>query len=193
LLFTLTGCLRRQGRNDDCQWPGGSQSLRDDVEFAEELSIRYMDAHFGPKNPVAAAEAKNRCLGSLLGEVGKGHGVTAQAAFQLFGRRDPVADAAILGAFTLLYALGAAFALSRLGDRPLLLLLLLSLAFGAAGVVLAEPWSLLAEILRTGNSHMSNRALRLPAVQHRAAVFVASASVYLAVLALVLRKRSVVS
>src|SRR5262245_22418530 len=83
-LLVLSGCVRREGRNSDCQWPGtlegsgrdvNQRNLRADLEFAEELAIRYMDAHHGPRNPEAAAQAKNRCMGTLLAQIGKEHGI----------------------------------------------------------------------------------------------------------------------
>jgi hypothetical protein len=89
ILLVLPGCVRHDGRNSDCQWPRtpepnapsvNQRDLRADLEFAEELAIRYMDAHYGPSNPEAAAQAKNRCMGILLREIGKEHGITAQEA-----------------------------------------------------------------------------------------------------------------
>src|SRR5438445_9097490 len=54
--LALTGCIRREGRNSDCIWPevnarpldpsrgGDARHLREDVELAEDLAVRYMDA-----------------------------------------------------------------------------------------------------------------------------------------------------
>src|SRR5215471_11549343 len=46
------GCVRRDGRNSDCRWPGetsnhpdSARHLSADAEFAEDLAIRYADAH----------------------------------------------------------------------------------------------------------------------------------------------------
>jgi hypothetical protein len=53
-----SGCLRRDGRNSDCRWPGESSNhpvsarhLSTDAEFAEDLAIRYADVHFGLRTP----------------------------------------------------------------------------------------------------------------------------------------------
>lgn len=59
----LSGCVRRDGRNSDCRWPGeasnhsvSARHLSADAEFGEDLAIRYADTHFGPRSP----NAKNR-------------------------------------------------------------------------------------------------------------------------------------
>src|SRR5437762_1082941 len=88
----LAVALLYDGRNSDCTWPDEpdaktlhanqpdyAQHLSGDAEFAEELAIRYMDAHHGPRSGrlfeshQAAGQAKNRCLGALFGEIGKSH------------------------------------------------------------------------------------------------------------------------
>jgi len=50
--LSLAGCMRREGRNSDCKWPGeisgrsaGAGNLSADAEFAEDLAIRYADTH----------------------------------------------------------------------------------------------------------------------------------------------------
>ena len=62
LSLLLFGCVRREGRNSDCKWtsaPTGvdRRDLRADLEFAEELAIRYMEAHAGPRDQAVAAKA----------------------------------------------------------------------------------------------------------------------------------------
>src|ERR1051326_2327118 len=54
--LALAGCVRREGRNSDCIWPevnarpldpsrgDDARHLREDVELAEDLAVRYMDA-----------------------------------------------------------------------------------------------------------------------------------------------------
>ena len=52
--LSTSGCLRRDGRNSECRWPGEASSnspviarhLSADAEFAEDLAIRYADTHF---------------------------------------------------------------------------------------------------------------------------------------------------
>jgi hypothetical protein len=163
----LTSCLPREGRNSACQWPPDhpDASLRADLEFAEDLAIRYMDETVGPRDPTAAAQAKNRCMGSLLGALAPRHGLTAQQAFQSFGKRSLAIDLAINLPFALLFAL-AAHALQRRFRA-----LAFAIALAAVAILLAQFWTSSIESLRLGTSHLSNRTLRLPAVQHPAAVF----------------------
>src|SRR6266567_6720112 len=91
--ISLTGCVRRGGRNSDCKWPeqpdaktlssnqgGNARHLRDDVEFAEELAVEYMDAHRVPrsgefKSQQTASEVLNTCLGALIEQIAKSHNV----------------------------------------------------------------------------------------------------------------------
>ena len=197
LILLLSGCVRRAGRNSDCQWPrtpepkapGVNQGdLRADLEFAEELAIRYMDTHYGPSNPEAAAQAKNRCLGVLLGEIGKKHGITAQEAFRSFGQRSAAVDLAMNLPFILVYALAADFAIRRLLGRyppseswmtSIIMITLASLAFGIGGLMLGQQWSSLAESIRVGSGHLSNRSMRLPINKHPTETFVFGVALFL--------------
>ena len=194
ILFNLSGCVQREGRNSDCQWPRTPSSviegnLREDLEFAEELAIRYMDAHYGPRDPEAAAQAKNRCMRSLLSEIGTKHGMTAQEAFRSFGQRSAAVDFAINFPFILAYALTADFAIRRLLVRYppndgwttcAIMMLLASLAFSVGGLMLGQQWSSLAESIRVGTTHLSNRTFRLPPNQHPRGTFVLAAAIFLA-------------
>src|SRR5712692_262057 len=163
ILLVLSGCVRREGRNSDCQWPRtpepkapgvNQRDLREDLEFAAELAIRYMDAHYGPRNLEAAAQAKNRCMGVLLGEIGKEHGITAQEAFKSFGQRSAAVDLAMNPPFVLVYVLASDFAIRRLRGRyppgegwmtSIIMIILASVAFGTGGLMLGQEWSGLAE------------------------------------------------
>jgi hypothetical protein len=199
ILLVLSGCVRREGRNSDCRWPrtpdpkasGANQrDLRADLEFAEELAIRYMDAHYGPSNPKAAAQAKNRCMGILLVEIGKEHGITAQEAFKSFGRRSAAVDLAMNLPLILFYALAADFLIRRLLVRyppsegwmtSIIMIILVSVAVGIGGLILAQQWSGLAESIRVGTGHLSNRALRLPISKHPGEAFLFGVALFLSI------------
>ncbi|PYV36309.1 MAG: hypothetical protein DMG09_17800 [Acidobacteria bacterium] len=199
ILVVLPGCVRREGRNSDCQWPRTSElkesganqrDLRADLEFAEELAIRYMDAHYGPSNPEAAAQAKNRCMGILLGEIGKKHGITAQEAFKFFGQRGAAVDLAMNLPFILFYALAADFLIRRLLGRyppsegwmtSIIMIILASVAFGTGGLMLGQQWSGLAESIRIGTRHLSNRGLRLPISKHPSEAFLFGVALFLSI------------
>ena len=159
-----------------------------DLEFAEELAIRYMDAHQGPGDPKAAAQAKNRCMGILLEQLGQEHGISAQQAFAHFGRRSIAADVAMTLPFAALFALAADFAIRRLLKRyppqdgwlPLLAMLILtSAAFGVVGLILGQQWSSLAEAVRVGTTHLSNRVFRLPVNRYPTVAFATGMALFL--------------
>ena len=177
----LTGCVRREGRNSNCKWPGepeaktldinqpgDGQHLRGDVEFAEELAIEYMDVHHGPRDPQSAGEAKNQCMRILLQEIGKAHGIAAEDAFKFFGHRSMAVDIGMNLPFVLLYGLAADIMVRRLRRRYPpgegwialgVVIVLCSLAFGLGGLLLGGVWSGAAESLRVGSGHLSNRAM----------------------------------
>src|SRR5947208_12125214 len=79
------GCVRRDGRNSDCRWPGetsnhpvSARHLSADAEFAEDLAIRYADAHFGLRSPNPSEKygaERDRCMDRLFEEIRKEHGV----------------------------------------------------------------------------------------------------------------------
>ncbi len=60
VLFSLivVGCVRRDGRHNDCKWPAeisgrsaDARHLSGDAEFAEDLAIQYADTHHGLHTP----------------------------------------------------------------------------------------------------------------------------------------------
>lgn len=199
LSLCLTGCVRREGRNSDCAWPAEpdaralnpSQSddarhLRADLEFAEDLAVRYMDAHHGPRSEnfqshKTADQALNGCLTDLAAQIGQSHHVPPRELKQLFGQRILVADVAMNLPFFLLYCLLAAMVAGSLFRRhppadgwtaPLVMVSLCSLAFGTLGTLVGEQCSTLAENLRVGTGHLSYRLDRLPWARHRVAFLV---------------------
>lgn len=205
LLLALTNCVRRDGLNPDCRWPAetagpspaAASHLIGDIELAEELSIRYMDAHHGPRSghfvsQRAAGQARNSCLGSLFNKIGETHGVAPGDVFKLFGRRRPLVDLAIVFPFALLCAWAALILIRRLRGRyppadgwaaAALVVLLSSLAFAAVTVLLGEQWSALAEMARVGNGHLSYRVDRLPWARHRGAYFLGALLLFLSMAA----------
>ncbi len=197
--ISLTGCVRRDGRNSDCKWPEESpaktlnsnqrdyaQHLSEDAEFAEELAVRYMDAHHRPRSGAfesqqAAGQALNRCLGALFEEIGKSHGIPPREAFKFFGRRSLAIDVAVSLPLILLYGFLAGMLVGRLRRRyppedgwtvALVMVILSSLVFGVGGVMLGEQWSILAENIRVGTGHLSYRVDRLPWTRHEIGFFV---------------------
>jgi hypothetical protein len=193
--LAFTGCVRREGRNSECMWPeanarsldlsrgGDASHLREDVELAEDLAVRYMDAQRrSPRN-----EVMNACRNSLLKQISTSHHVPPGEVVRFFGRRSFAIDFAIVLPFFLLYALAAMLMASWLFRRyppeeslvaALVMALLCSLAFGVGGLLLGEEWSTMAESLRIGTGHLSYRVDRIPWVQHRIGFFVLCVAVF---------------
>ncbi len=197
--ISMTGCVRRSGRNSDCKWPedpdaktlapnqrGYARHLRDDVEFAEELAVEYMDAHHGPRSgefrsQKAASQALNTCLGALIEQIAKSHNVPPREVVKFFGRRSLAIDVAATLPFVLLYCVLAGMLIGKLRRRyppedgwtvALVMIILSSLAFGVGGMMLGEQWSTLVENIRIGTGHLSYRVDRLPWVRHQIGFFV---------------------
>jgi hypothetical protein len=203
--ISLSGCVRRSGRNSDCKWPeepdartlspnqrGYARQLTDDVEFAEELAVEYMDAHHGPrsgefKSQQAASQALNTCLGTLIEQIAKSHNVPPREVAKFFGRRSLAIDLAMILPFLLLYVFLAVMLAGKLRRRyppadgwsvALIMVILSSLALGVVGTMLGEQWSTFLENIRIGTGHLSYRVDRLPWVRHRISFFVLCVAVF---------------
>ena len=196
-----TGCVRREGRNSDCLWPEANarpldlsrgvddRHLREDVELAEDLAVRYMDAQ--RRAPSAQlrppGEVMNTCRNSLLKQVSTSHRVSPSQVVPLFGSRSLVNDLIVIVPFFLLYALAAVLLAGWLLNRyppedsmaaTLAMSLVCSLAFAVGGLLLGEPWSTTAESIRIGTGHLSYRVDRIPWVQHRLGFFALCVAVF---------------
>ena len=204
VILAFTGCVRREGRNWDCIWPevnakpldpsrgADARHLREDVELAEDLAVRYMDAQrrsqstqFRPGGP--PGEVMNTCRNSLLKQISTSHNVSPREVVQFFGRRSLAIDLTVILLFFLLYALAAMLMAGWLLRRyppeesmtaALVMSLLCSLAFGVGGLLLGDQWSTMAESIRVGSGHLSYRVDRLPWVQHRIDFFVLCVAVF---------------
>jgi hypothetical protein len=202
--LAFTGCVRREGRNADCIWPeinarpldlsrgGDARHLREDVELAEDLAVRYLDAQVRsqsalPRPARPPGEVMNTCRNSLLKQISTSHNVSPKEVVQFFGRRSLASDLAVILPFFLLNALLAMLLTGWLLRRyppdesmtgTLAMFLFCSLAFGAGGLLLGEQWSITAESIRVGTGHLSYRVDRLPWVQHRISFFVVCVAVF---------------
>src|SRR5580658_3012701 len=117
LVLVAGGCVRRDGRNSDCRWPGETSNnpvtarhLSADAELAEDLAIRYADTHFGLRspNPSETYDAeRDQCMERLFEEIGKEHGVPVGQVSGSLGHNRAYIDLAEVLPFTLLYSLAA--------------------------------------------------------------------------------------
>lgn len=212
LFLSFAGCVRREGRNADCKWPGenpvqpaGPRHLSADAEFAEDLAIRYADTHFGLRTPGYVSgevyvAARDRCMASLFEQVAAEHHVPSAMIWQALGRNRGRVDLAINLPFLLLYGLVSILVARWIwrkyppaehGWIPCVTMtVFFSLAMAAGMLMLGEVWSWIAEGRRVGNPHMSHRVDRLWWVRHRIELFVGGVTAFwLALLATALRAK----
>jgi hypothetical protein len=200
LCLAFAGCVRREGRNAGCRWPGETPvhspdawHLSADAEFAEDLAIRYADAHHGLRTPgfvsrEAYGAERDRCMASLFGQIAKQHGVPVSVVVASLGGNRNWIDLAMDLPFLLLYCLAAVAVARGVWRRyppadhgwipGVVIALFLSLAMAAAGTMLGELWTSLAETWRVGNDHMSHRGQRFWWTRHQTAIFAGSAVVF---------------
>jgi hypothetical protein len=117
MVFVLgaVGCIRRDGRNSDCRWPGeisnhtvSARHLSEDAEFAEELAISYADTHFGRhSNSEEKGSEQDQCMAKLFEEIAKEHDVPVRQVFSSLGRNRAYVDVAEILPFALLYGFAA--------------------------------------------------------------------------------------
>jgi hypothetical protein len=191
VLFCVAGCVRRDGRNSDCRWPGESVPhtasdwhISQDAEFAEDLAIRYADVHHGLRTPYFVSGedyvgGRDSCKARLFAEIAKQHSVPVELVYKLLGRNHVYIDAVEVLPFALLYCFVVAFAarvilrrypLAEGWNSSAIMMLLLSAGFALGGILMGEIWSWFLEGYRVGNPHMSDRAQRLIWSRHPGAL-----------------------
>ncbi len=197
-VLCVGGCVRRDGRNSDCRWPEepfnhpvSARHLSADAEFAEDLAIRYADAHFGRHSPNPSEKydaERDACMERLFEEIGKENGVSVGQVSDSLGRNRAYIDVAELLPFALLYVLVAIVGVRIIWRRyapaddgwapGIIMALFVSLAFAAVSALLGEVWNWVVEGHRIGNSHMSYRADRLFWGKHRFELFIAALMIF---------------
>jgi hypothetical protein len=188
IILCLVGCVRSDGRNSDCRWPGESTTqqasawhLSEDAEFAEDLAIRYADVHHGLRTPYYVSgevynAARDSCMATLFAQIASEHGVPVQDVYSSLGRNRVYLDLIGILPFVLVYCFVAAVVMRLIWRRyppgedgwvpGIVMFLLFSFAFAVGGVMLGETWSWIVERYRVGNPHMSYRAQRLIWTRH---------------------------
>ena len=192
------GCVRRDGRNTDCRWPGetsnhavSARHLSADAEFAEDLAIRYADVHFGMKSPKKSEKygaERDQCMARLFEEIGKEHGVPVAQVSGSLGQNRASIDLAEVLPFALLYSFAAIVAARMIWcsytpakggwAAGTTMTLFVSLVLAAGSTMLGELWNWFAEGSRIGNNHMSYRAHRLFYAKHRLELFAAALVIF---------------
>src|SRR6266478_9394592 len=89
--FASSTCLHNRVHNSNCEWPqetaahalnpshpSQQRHLSDDAEFAEDLAIRYADAHRGPRSGhfegmAEYGRTRDKCMAALFKVIGSSH------------------------------------------------------------------------------------------------------------------------
>lgn len=192
LCIGLGGC--GSGRNRDCRWPEEPSGrlnltndvdvshLKQDIELAEELSVRFADASgFGP-GPQRQQLRVEQCYQPLLAGISTRHGVSSAEIAQAQGRLGErglnlIVNAPVAG-FFLIVTLTAQRSIRRRfstrDERAAVVVAMLIAAVGVAGLTtgFGRVWQMISETIRVGNGHLGGqRGLRLPWVQHSGEYF----------------------
>jgi hypothetical protein len=166
--------------------------LRDDAVTAEDVSIRWADAHFHLLREYDARQ--NECMETLFDGVAKHHGVDVALVRQYHFERDPIVDSAVIVGFGIVYTLVAYVFAGRIrrgfpSDEPGFWVMSVTMAIGVSlvGVMIGILWSIVIEGVRFNSGHLSYRMNRIPFRQHWAMLFVCGSAIF--VLASLLRSR----
>ena len=204
-LVLVVGCVRRSGRNSSCEWPGEPEAKKldlgrwsdrwhvsRDAEFAEDLAIRYGDAHYGLRSghfesQQTYAQAINRCENSIFVSIAKIHGVTLKEASDSLRSSRVGMDFGLNLPFVIFYVLASSLAVGyilrryNLADGRTATLIMLGLGsaiFGVGGMLWGDEYSTVVEGLRIGTGHLSYREARLPWTRHSGALLLAAVALF---------------
>jgi hypothetical protein len=181
LLICCVACADRARVNTNCIWIARPHaSLDADALFAEDLAIRYADAHRGHrsghyKGLAEYERAREQCMAALFDAVARGHGVSTDDVRGALTHRRTAVDAAVIGSFFVLYGIVAAvmagwifrsFSLTHMWTA-VAAALVASVPVGVAGWISGGLWSATLEMIRIGNDHVSYRGERAPWARHQ--------------------------
>jgi len=214
LLVCFAACAGRDRRNVNCQAPQETpfsldlrnpehrRHLSDEALRAEDIAVRYSDSSAWkvPGQPTghgAYVRARYDCMATLFSAIAKNHGVSVEQVREAVGQRRLSFDAAVLLSFAALYFLAAyrlarrvcrRFPLSESWPTALLSAIGASILVSFVGLLALETMAFLTESFYLGNSHLSDRANRIPWAQNRMALF--AGGLFLFWLAAALRYRA---
>lgn len=204
----LAGCavIPSERVNDHCSWvqepqgqsltPGGAIDqghLRTDAALAEELAIRYADAHRGFRSGHYAgneqyARSREQCLSQLVLTIANTHGLQVAQVRAAIRQRSLLADVVtVFLPMAILYWLAADIITRQVGRRfsadeifaRVCAMLLLFAVVSVLGYQLGSMWSFLfEERLRLRTNHLSYRAFFLPWTRHPVVVLLSGAALF---------------
>jgi hypothetical protein len=207
------GCS--SGQNTDCRWPDESPRILDlrvgadashlmqDVELAEELSVRFADeSQFGP-GPQRQRLRVERCYDPLVAGIMARHRVSMADvldAQQRIGERGlnlvvnaPVA--AFFGFSTLSVLRRIRRRFSGADERVAVAIASTIAAVFVAGLTtgVGTVWQMVSETIRIGNGHLGGqRGLRLPWLQHTFEYFIVTLIAFLVIAVLYHRRAAAI-
>jgi hypothetical protein len=186
----MLGCLRRQGRNLNCDWPPevhhdvdlrktvDLRHLRDDAQFGEELAIRYSDPLRREEGLTEAREKRMQCMETLFATIAMLHSLTKDDVRHAASERDWRIDfALVILPMVLSFALfayhlcGRVFSAVDAKSTATIAVLILSVLVSFCRVLVGEMWAGAVEIVRIGNAHVSFRTVRIPWSKEREFLF----------------------
>jgi hypothetical protein len=177
--------------NVDCNWthdPAASSDeshLLRDVAVAEELAIRYADAHYGYRSGHHAGArayeaATDQCLATLLNTIAMNHSVDAGQVRGMLHRRSSIYDAVVVFLpMALLFGVSADAVVRWIrrrftSDEKLMRALSLitsSIVLTVIGLQVGSIWSFFSEEkIRLRTNHLSYRAFYVPWSRHAVAI-----------------------
>ncbi|MBI3403612.1 MAG: hypothetical protein HY048_19535 [Acidobacteria bacterium] len=175
LLVCAAGCSRPLV-NSDCEWPRTERlrNLNDNALFAEDLAIRYADAHRGRRSGHFVDwdqydGARETCMATLFAVVADAHHVTPARVREALTHRGVAFDGVVLLSFLAMYVFVVSRVVRRIfrsaPDHPAFVLsavVIASIVLSVLGVAFLHIWAGAAEVFRVGNQHVSYRGERVP-------------------------------
>jgi hypothetical protein len=199
VLASTAACVRREGRNDNCEWPNEKIAPLDidnpahrrhvtvDAQFAEELGIRHGDSFRGQETIEERGRRVEACTDRLLAWIVVLHSVSPDDVQRARAARDWRVDAiTVFSPMLIVFCTAAIAVMDRIrrrfspGERTPMLVTIAaaSVVLSLAALLAGELWSWLVEIVRVGDSHLSYRAFRIPWTRHRLAIFAAGVVIF---------------
>jgi hypothetical protein len=195
--IALAGCVRPGDHpiSSNCTWTeddnrsldlrriSDRRHLRFDAVTAEDMAIRWADKNFG--HLPEWEQRCEQCMETLFAGVAKQHGVDVATVSQYSRERDPVADAAVIVGFGILYVFAAYILTGRVRRQFTpdeagfwIMTLTMALGVGLVGVVGGSLWAIVFEELRLGSGHISFRMNRIPFRHHWVMLFICGVVVF---------------
>jgi hypothetical protein len=184
LLFatiTLAGCARPGDYpvSPTCAWSeqdnhalnlarmSDRRHLRFDAATAEDMAIRWADIRFHLLPEYE--HQRDQCMQTLFDGVAQQHGVDVSIVRRYSRERDPVADAAVIIGFSVVYVLMAYIFAGRVrrrfpGNDASFWIMTLIMAAGVSlvAVMVGNLGSIVVESVRLNSWHLSYRMNRIP-------------------------------